>query len=376
MSHYDDYEQDYTVINNARIFTIVIASFSTLFPLSVVVILIQRYNTLVRGKSLIHYVMMIAIADTMTALAIAFGFPEPGPLCTAQGFLLIFFSRMSWFFTDVLIFQLFYIVVFKKYFLNVKYMHCIVWSVNIMLQILPYTTGTRYGQDDGEQPNGITYEICNLGKGTGSNKTAGKWLQYAYNIELLISFGIIITLSIIVTIYCLYMKNTKTSHVYLAQRIRESWSIVVLYPCAMLIAWMPGMIFARYNIYLDNSGKKLPHHIFVIGDYLQAINALYGPLLALIFYTKTLEARRAWMYNLRCILYVLKDIDVDDRSTCSSIISIEDSQIAASRLNRAQSGLSLQLWGASRSKQVKSPIDIQDEEVNPISNVVRISEGL
>ena len=162
MSYDDKYVFDYEAINNARIFTIVIASFSTLFPLSVVVILIQRYNTLVRGKSLIHYVLMIAIADTMTALTIAFGFPDAGPLCSAQAFLNIFFSRMSWFFTDVLIFQLFYIVVFKKYFLNVKYMHCIVWSVNILLQILPYTTSTTYGFDDGE----VVFEnhvICYLG---------------------------------------------------------------------------------------------------------------------------------------------------------------------------------------------------------------------
>ena len=107
MSDDDNYEFDYSAINNVRIFTIVIASISTLFPLSVVVILFQRYNALVRGKSLIHYVMMIAIADTMTALTIAFGFPDAGPLCTAQGFLNFFFARMSWFFTDVLIFHLF-----------------------------------------------------------------------------------------------------------------------------------------------------------------------------------------------------------------------------------------------------------------------------
>jgi hypothetical protein len=147
----------------------------------------------------------------------------------------------------------------------------------------------------------------------------------------------------------------------------------------MLIAWMPSTIYAYYGNYIENTGKKLPNHYGVILDYLNAITALCGPLLALIFYTKTLDARRAWMYNLRCILYILTDVDVDDRSTCSSIISIEDSQIATSRLNRAQSGLSLQLWGASRasrSEQVKSPFDIQDEEVNPISNVVRISEGL
>ena len=376
MSYYDDYEQDYTAINNVRIFTIVIASFSTLFPLSVVVILFQRYNTLVRGKSLIHYVMMIAIADTMTALTIAFGFPKVGPLCTAQAFLNIFFARMSWFFTDVLIFQLFYIVVFKKYFLNVKCMHCIVWSVNILLQILPYTTGTSYGFDDGELPNGIYYELCTLGPGTGSYDASYKWYQYTFNIELFISFFVIIILSIAVVLYSLNMKSTKTSHVYLAQRIRESWSIVVLYPCAMLIAWMPSRIFAYYSNYLQNNDKKFPPHTFVIFNYLNAITALYGPLLALIFYTRTIDARRAWMYNLRCILYVLTDVDMDDRSTCSSIISIEDSQIAASRLDRAQSGISLQLWGASRSEQVKSSFDIQDEEVNPISNVVRISEGL
>jgi hypothetical protein len=311
----------------------------------------------------------------MTAISIAFGYPKTGPLCSAQGFLQFFFARMSWFFTDVLIFQLFYIVVFKRYFLNVKYMHCIVWPLNILLQILPFTTGTRYGADDGD-PLFEKNFICFLGVGTGSYDIAIQWLQYAFNIELLISFGIIIILSTIVAFYSLTMDSTKTSHVYLAQRIRESWSIVILYPCAMLIAWMPGMIFARYNIYLDNTGKGLPPHLFVIGDYLDAVNALYGPLLALIFYTKTLDARRAWMYNLRCILYVLTDVDMDDRSTCSSIISIEDSQIAAARLNRAQSGISLQLWGASRSEQVKSPFDIQDEEVNPISSVVRISEGL
>jgi hypothetical protein len=144
----------------------------------------------------------------------------------------------------------------------------------------------------------------------------------------------------------------------------------------MLVAWMPSKIFAYYLNYVLNTSKKLPHHAWVIAGYLNAVNALYGPLLALIFYTKTLDARRAWMYNLRCILYVLTDVDMDDRSTCTSIISIEDSQIAASRLNRAQSGMSLQLWGASRSEQLKSPFYIQDEEVNPISKVVRISEGL
>jgi len=176
MPNYDDYTHDNDAINDARIFTIVIGSISTLFPLSVVIILIQRYTALVKGKSLVHFVMMIAIADTMTAISIAFGYPKTGPLCSAQGFLLIFFSRMSWFFTDVLIFQLFYIVVFKRFFLNVKYMHCIVWPLNILLQILPYSTGTTYGEDDGQ--------VCFFGQGKGSFDN----LVNGINMRLLSSF--------------------------------------------------------------------------------------------------------------------------------------------------------------------------------------------
>ena len=82
------------------------------------------------------------------------------------------------------------------------------------------------------------------------------------------------------------------------------------------------------------------------------------------------------MFNLRCILSLITDIDVDDRNSCVSIISIQDSKIATPRLDRSQSGISLRLWGGSSSKQSKSTFDIQDQEVNPISNVVRISNEL
>ena len=133
----DDYHFQYPAINDARIFTIVLASISLLFPLSVVIILIQRYGTLVRGRSLIHYVLMIAIADTMTALFCTFGYPASRAACSIQGFCFLFFSRMSWFYTDVLIFQLFYVVVFKRYFLDKRYMDVLVFTLNMVLALIP-----------------------------------------------------------------------------------------------------------------------------------------------------------------------------------------------------------------------------------------------
>ena len=59
---------------------------------------------------------MIAIADTMVSITIAMGYPKGGTnACAAQGFLIYFFSRLSWFFTDVLIIQLFCVTIFRYY---------------------------------------------------------------------------------------------------------------------------------------------------------------------------------------------------------------------------------------------------------------------
>jgi hypothetical protein len=108
------------------------------------------------------------------------GFPKndtPGitPTCYIQGFLNFFFSRSTWLFTDILIIQLFSVIVYKRYILNVKYMHCIVWSLNIVLQILPLTKGDYYGQTIDSSTSSIPLERCYMGsksfsKGNESNK--------------------------------------------------------------------------------------------------------------------------------------------------------------------------------------------------------------
>ena len=362
-----------------EVITIVISSLSVIFPLSVVIILIQRYNSLVMGKSLTHYILMIAIADTMTAMSMALGYPRSGTtLCSFQGFALLFSARMSWFFTDVLIFQLFYVVVFHRFFLNVKYMHCIVWSLNILLQLLPFTTGTSYGNYDDE----FAGTACSLSIGKGTVEDAIKWFQYTFNIELLISFGIIIILSSIVVFYSILNKRIEPSQGFLTRRIRDSWSIVILYPLALLVTWIPSTAFSIYlNSTLENS-TRIVDHLMVISNYLSAINALYGPLLALIFYSKTVESRQAWMSNLdRFIsMIMMKNVPINDnRTTCSSIISIDDRYIngtetsgnsAIFRMTRGSS-----LFGRDTTTTCtanKLPIS------NPMNNVcvVRIEEDL
>jgi len=320
----DDYSADGTAISDARIFMIVLASISLLFPLSVVIILIQRYDTLVRGKSLIHYILMIAIADTITALFYAFGYPS-SIACSIQGFCLVLFSRMSWFYTDVLIFQLFCVVVFKMYFLSKRYMDVVVFTLNIVLSLILFSTGTGYGQDD--EVSSIM--ICNFYAGKGDDEKEVRWTKYTYLYVLYFSFMIIIVFSTIIVCYSLFFNNNKSWNIYVNERIKDSWKIVILYPLAMMISWAPSQAYDIYFFsYQSTHSNRTPKNGYVIYDYLVTLNVLYGPLLSIIFYTNTLDARRAWMHNLRGIMYVTTSIDIDDRTTCSSIISIDDMRVS------------------------------------------------
>ena len=309
MSTNDDYVYDYNGIDHAEIFNFVISFISAFIPASVVFILLQRYDLLVRGKSLIHYVLMIAIADTFISIASTFGFPEPGILCSTQSFSLIFFSRMSWSFTFVLVFQLCYIVLFKKYYLNIKYMHIIVWTFTLLLTFLPFSTGTFYGRSATEP----VVNRCVFYNPNGDVEYANDWKQYTYRIELLIFFSVMIVLSALVIIYSRYVNDNKTSNVYLAQRIRESWSTVILYPAAMLITWVPSIIWGFHGDFLTSTAVKVTtKHYYVIADYLNACQALYGPLLALIYYSKKQDARRAWIHNFRRLYHFITEADSEE----------------------------------------------------------------
>lgn len=298
----DDYSYDYKGINEARIFTIILATISTLFSLSVVFILLQQYNSLVRGKTLVHYVLCIAMADTMATIFMGFGYPNIRVACSVQGFCFCLFVRFSWFYTDALIVQFFSIVVFRRYFLTTTYVHCIVWSLNLLLIFLPFTTGVKYGMDDEIETNFI---ICTMFGGEGKFNNHF-WMLYSFDLGIIISFVLIVILSLIIVHFSLRDSTSHSaSEAYLAARIKNSWSLVLLYPAALLITWIPSQTYALYFNYMLSTGHRPSGNFWVLFDYLVAWSALYGPLLSIIFYNKTIDARQAWLVNLRYIMCVI-----------------------------------------------------------------------
>jgi len=104
----------------------------------------------------------------LASFATLLGFPE-GSLCYAQGFLLFFFARSSWLFTISLVFQLFSIIVFKKYYIIDSHITLIILPINILLQVLPYTDGVTFGAQVSDD-EGIPIGRCLLTPGSHFNE--------------------------------------------------------------------------------------------------------------------------------------------------------------------------------------------------------------
>ena len=131
-------------INNIEIAQTVLAVITFILSTSVVFILLYKYNVLVKGRVFVHSILMIALSDSFAAIAYTLGYPNEGHRCRIQGFILIFFNRNSWFWTDALMINIYSFIIYRKLF-TLKTMHIFIWTINIILQLLPIITNTYWG---------------------------------------------------------------------------------------------------------------------------------------------------------------------------------------------------------------------------------------
>ena len=96
--------------------------------------------------------------------------------------------------------------------------------------------------------------------------------------------------------------------------------VVLLYPLALMVCWVPASIYGKWRDTYYTQNGHYPKHFILISNYFEASVCLYGPLLSLIFYIYTEQARYEWMKIYRYILYRKSNDDCDDdmRSTASS----------------------------------------------------------
>ena len=313
-SYYDDIE--ISSIHNSEIFTIVLAVISGLCTLSVVFILLYKYKILVEKRDFVHYVLCIAISDFIVCCFYALGFPKPGKLCSIQSFMTSFAARASWFYTDVLITQLCYLVVYKRHFLTLMHMHAVVWILNIILQFLPFATKTFYGSPASANSSGGG--ICDFyTKGSYDDDLVDKWNDATFNGWLYLSFILILLCSLFIVLHTrnITSRNTLSASLLNTSAFSEAWKTVVLYPIALLVAYIPAQIYALYYNQYSRTAK-----IGIIANYLVALNSCYGLFLSIIFYTKTEGALNEWKILLRLNINAITDLnDIEFRSTSNDL---------------------------------------------------------
>ena len=219
---YDDiYHYDVKLLKQSEIYGIIIGVISALFTISVVFILLYKYDKLVKGRTLIHYILMIAIADTIVSMTVAMGYPKRGSYaCAAQGFLNIFFSRLSLFFTCVLIIQLYSVIIYRKYLFKIRHMHCIVWTINIILQFIPFIDDIYYGLDRARNEIQSSDTRCLIG--SNNYKKSFIWSIAVIEIPLLISFLIVFTFTLMTLVKSRYMIKSYNDNSNLVSHIKDS----------------------------------------------------------------------------------------------------------------------------------------------------------
>ena len=285
------------VIRNLEIATIVVSIISLLFSSSVVFILLYRYNQLVRGKTLISIILLIAVADSLVSLAYSFGYPPSNnDLCKFQGFLAETFEKVSWLTTDVLILNIYSIIIMRKILVDMK-KTCIFIAITVtVLTFLPFSNNVGYGGGTGI----VRCSYYNY-KDPSNFSPVALWglLQQSIAVSSLL-FILLIILRILVYLYCDCKEDEKLRSAKQMLLAKESWRTMILYPISLIFAWLPSQ---SYAIIIELSPPSPPSNTRIyLSDALYMLAPMNGLLLSLIFYIKTSEAKKAWMSIFRNLI--------------------------------------------------------------------------
>jgi len=317
-SNDDDFElKSNTIFITVENATIVISTISLIFSLSVVFILLYRYEALVAGKPLIAIVLFIAISDTLVSLAYSFGYPT-GILCNVQGLLAETFEKVSWIATDLLMLNIYGIVVLKKVLISAKLTCIITCLIVILLIIIQYSVGVGYGNSP--EYDGISR--CSFHSFT-SSASANHLDNVIGSIQQsIVVFTLAFIFILLVRVLCFLNSSYKDSGRFTATQIflaQQAFSTMSLYPASILICWLPSQILDIYQT-IHNSSANASNEILLNSLYI--LSPINGLFLSIIFYAKTSEAKNEWLSIFRRLKFIKETSDLEMRESTSNVIVV------------------------------------------------------
>jgi len=248
-----------------------------------------------------HMIFMLSLSEAIAAGAFAMGFPDSSTGCITQGFLLQFFQRAKWIWNTLIGVQLYKFMVHQTKGFKVWQMHCVCWSICLILELLPMMDEVEYGSDDQSRGHMVCYF-----KTKGHPTHMYRWFTAVYFIPLVICVLVMIYYS-----YQLWKRFRYFSGLAVQTegtlQISRLVRTMILYPVAMLITTFPNMFMFLYSNLDPTYGS--PKVEYLNGNICFAWSFSYGIWLCAIFFVNSQEAKRRW----RAFLFNVPYVDIGNR---------------------------------------------------------------
>lgn len=261
---------------------------SALLSGAIVITCLMRPSILISTtKPFSHILFCISFCDFIGSIANSFGFPAINtPLCACQGFLFLFFLRGSWLWTAGLVFQLRCVMIKKRLWLRIRWMHWMIWGSNIVLTFVPLSTNV-FGTDD--ERSGST--MCNFGGSHGGDSFF--WRDAVFN-----GVGFVC-----VALMCFWIAEVALLHrqgeIDLDADQLNILTSMQYYPVGMMITWLPmlGWMIVKTNYIASNTREGMSMKISLA--VCEVLATQYGTVLGTVFFSQSFVAREIWT-SLMC----------------------------------------------------------------------------
>lgn len=203
--------------------------------------------------------------------------------------------------------------------------------------------------------------------GTGTYYQEEHWISNVYQIELIVSFVFIVLCTVTILIYCYRMSKVDDKMGFMISNIQSTWTTVILYPMGMLITYVPSTVYSHYeNRYFGQNNTRAPDS-YVIRNYLQASNSLYGVILALIFYIKTESAFEEWKDIIKNIFNSRTMADLEEiRINGLSISESSSNKTTDSTMSMTSESIKVRVSLAFQNPLKRLQSSFQSDIANPI----------
>jgi hypothetical protein len=251
-----------------------------------VVCTVVLFPSMWQSKIYMKMIVMVSLSDAFAAFALIFGFPT-GVLCNVQGFLLFYFYRTSWLWSCLMLFQLNHVVSHARIYYSFVGMNCFVWIVNLILQLLPLSTGTFY-------TNSSEYAGKSICTFDAFDPNYFNWLLEGFILPLALTTVVLIGLAAMLYLRLRHLKSEfKKSLV----------GSLILYPTQILFTSSPLLFFffTHWNHKQPTAADYEPASFMKVYTVVQVIYAwtgLQGLFNCLIFFSNSTEARARWRIYL------------------------------------------------------------------------------